>query len=218
MRGVINKIDLITHPFIVIQGFGLKVYLQALIAPKDSTFLDLIRQKVTEPLSPQHEHLNAQIHHLTTIEKGLAGIYSSLQEKYAANPVAAKFFETISEHEKDHTEMLEIIKAEVVRRKAWHSIKPVKKELIQNAEKTIEDIQNELKKETIPGINLSLEFVKKLEKIEETTVFDTLLLFFSLFQSPFFDTVCRFVPSFYDHYSYIHTMSDLLKEEDSNAA
>jgi len=216
MRGVITKIDLMTHPFIVIHGFGLKLYLQALVAPGKSTFLDLIRENLAEPVSAQHEHFYEQMHQLIDFEVNLASIYTRLKEKHSDNPIAVKFFETLEEHEEDHAEMLEIIKVEVARKEAWHTIKPVKKEFLDNANTTIEKIKNRLENEG--DLNQSLEFVKELETIEEKIVFDSLLLFFSLIQSPFFDTVCRFVPSFYDHYSYVHSMIDVLKNQDNEAA
>lgn len=211
MRGVIGKRDLIIHPFTVIKGFGIKMYAKTLFAPKGQTFLEMIRENVTEPETSLNIEIMEQLDKLISFELQIACIYSQLADMFWNNKGASQFFHTIASHENDHAEMLRIIKVEMGRQNLWNALEPIDKGLLDSINPLLSEVNAKLKDSKKVTLKKALEFVKQLESIEENVIFETLVLFFSLANSLFFENVCRFIPSFYDHYNYIKSTLPILK-------
>src|SRR3954471_21935657 len=56
MQGVVTRVQVLAHPFVVVGGFGLKVLLRALLAGRGETFLDVVsRCAEEESRSDLHE-------------------------------------------------------------------------------------------------------------------------------------------------------------------
>jgi hypothetical protein len=116
MIGAIRRRDILAHPFVTIHSFGCAVFLRALIAGRDQTFLSLLAK--TRLLRPPKVKVPEILGDCVKLELGARRIYESLAERFTAQELVRQFFETLVQQEQEHSEMLELCR-ELASREGW---------------------------------------------------------------------------------------------------
>jgi hypothetical protein len=105
MKGVICKRHVLSHPLTIIQSFGWQVFLRALTAGRDQTFLSIVTPALMCSSAPAG--VAAFIERCVALEVRAAEVYAQLSQRYGALPPVSRFFTTLSGHEQGHAELLE---------------------------------------------------------------------------------------------------------------
>lgn len=115
MLGAIRKRDVIAHPVVTIRSFGWRVFLKALVAGRNQTFLSLLVE--TRVLAEATINVPELIGRCAELERSAERIYQKLAERCADQPDAKKFLLTLSHQERGHAELLEVCRAALRRGK-----------------------------------------------------------------------------------------------------
>lgn len=211
MRGLIGKKDVLCHPFLVIQGFGWKVFLRTLRAPAGLTFLEIISEGIPNPSKPHELELSQQLDKLISFEIRCSQFYSKMSEIFRNHwGLAPDFFRNLSEQEEGHAEILRIAKVEISRHYLWNTVLPIKPGLMEKTDRMLSEVEGLLRLPEKLDIKKGLEAVERLESSEINTVFDDLL---HSIHTPFLKKIYRIVPALSDHQTYLDSLLPLLKEE-----
>lgn len=106
MKGVICRRHVIAHPLTTIQSFGWSVFIRALTAGPDRTFLSIVAPTLFE--TPPLPAVSTLIERCVGLEVRAAAIYRDLARRHKAVPPLARFFDTLSRQEQGHAELLEL--------------------------------------------------------------------------------------------------------------
>ena len=109
MFGTIRKWEVLTHPVVTIQCFGWTVFVRAVFAGREQTFLSLLSETGVfgRPLVP----FTVLIGRCIELERRAMRIYQSLALRFDQRPLAREFFEELARQEQTHAELLEICRA-----------------------------------------------------------------------------------------------------------
>jgi hypothetical protein len=104
MVGVICKWEIVRHPLVTIECFGWLVFVRAVFAGRDQTFLSLLGQAGTfgAPETPLTECINRCI----DLERRAMRIYRSLATRYEGRREMREFFDHLAAQEATHAELL----------------------------------------------------------------------------------------------------------------
>lgn len=104
MVGAICKRDILAHPFVTIHCFGWSVFVRALVAGRNQTFLALL----TEPsiARPSTGQVPALVGRCVELELGAKRIYEMLAQRFP-DPTRG-FFQAIACQEQAHAQLLEV--------------------------------------------------------------------------------------------------------------
>jgi hypothetical protein len=116
MVGAIRRRDILAHPLVTIHCFGFPLFLKALVAGRDKTFLSLVTESAVfaRPAAEVPELLERCI----KLELRAQQMYDSLAERFTDQEPVREFFETLAHQEQDHAEMLELCR-ELVSHGGW---------------------------------------------------------------------------------------------------
>ncbi len=212
MRGVIRKKDILSHPWVVIQGFGLKLFWQTLTAPNSSTFLELISEGLPKPVSEKELELTAQLDKLVSFELRCALIYSQCRERFWHFSAARHLFLNLSYQEETHAEMIRIVKVEIARKNLWDFVNPIPKEKFVKVEQVLSEIEGSLKNGGDFSLARGIAVVETLESRENDVVFEFLLHFHKAVETPFIRKLHKIIPSIADHHAYLNSALPEIKE------
>jgi len=116
MLGVIRRRDLIAHPFVTIDCFGLGLFFQALVAGRRKTFLSLLTD--TGVLKPRVVEIPALLGRCVDLESRARRIYQFLAGRFSDWERVRQFFETLAQQEQHHAELLELCR-QLASRDGW---------------------------------------------------------------------------------------------------
>lgn len=119
MLGVIRKRDVIAHPVVTIQCFGLRVFLKTLIAGKGETFLSLLMSTDVLDKAPRVE-VPETVDRCVQLELKAMSLYRRLALRFSEDVQARDFFDALSSQELQHAELLDICR-EASERTGWAS-------------------------------------------------------------------------------------------------
>ena len=109
MLGAIRKRDIVAHPLVTIECFGWRVFVRALTAGPNVTFLSLLAD--TGSLQAAKPKVPELVQRCVTLELRAKKIYETLAGRFADQPSLAKFFRTLANQEQGHAELLELCRA-----------------------------------------------------------------------------------------------------------
>ena len=174
MKGVITKKEVLKNPVIIIQGFGMRVFVNALFADEDATFLDIVNE-----CNEKKEHKDMAQMNLLEIVNQFIGyelkaqeLYSILSRNFKEYDDVSRFFRRISQHEEGHAIVLARVRREVNKGHYWKETKQIHMSEIKEFDKLIKSAEESVK----AGISLAdaLTLVEVLEGSEINVVFDNL--------------------------------------------
>ena len=116
MLGVIRRRDILAHPFVTVDCFGLGFFLQALVAGRRKTFLSLLVE--TGELQLPVVEVPELLGRCVDLESRARRIYQFLAERFDDWESVRQFFETLARQEQDHAELLELCR-QLAGRDGW---------------------------------------------------------------------------------------------------
>lgn len=212
MKGMIRARDVIAHPAVVIRGFGLKVFLRALLAPKERTFLEIISEGIPHPASPEERAITQQLDRLVLQEIHCSKIYKYFADHFLNFPDARQFFQTLSFQEEAHAEIIRVAKVEIARRKIWPQGDLIAPDILEKTDAMLARLDAGLRQTPRPTLKQALEMLEEMEATEREMVFAFLRHFHDVVQFTFIQKMHLLIPSFADHNAYLNTMLPQLKE------
>ncbi len=113
MLGSIRKRDILAHPLTTINCFGWNVFLKALVAGSNQTFLSLLTE--TGDFSTHRFEVPELLGRCVEIERTAMRIYRVLADRLKQAPAARAFLRRLSRQEQGHAELLELCREAAVR-------------------------------------------------------------------------------------------------------
>jgi hypothetical protein len=194
--GAICRQDILCHPVVTIRCFGWRVFLRALRAGQNQTFLSLLAETPAPPAS--REKVPEIVGRCIGLELRAARAYESLTRRFEQPESARRFFETLSRQERDHAELLGLCEAAAVRGEwdgkhfdPWRDAVPGLEERMREAESRVE---------SLGCLSDALRLVLELESSEINHVY---LGIVAASDSDFVKAVGAFHEAGLDHISYI---------------
>jgi hypothetical protein len=174
MEGVITRVQVLAHPVIIVESFGVRVLVRALLARQGETFLEIVRRCAEDDA---HRGM-AELDLCRTVERFmgfecLAGdLYLQLAHHLAHVPEAGAFFNTISRHEQGHATVLGRVRREISRGRLWAASRDLHFKALDEFESRLSSLVAEARQ----GADLAraLEMVQLVEGSELNVVFDAL--------------------------------------------
>ncbi|MBN1586556.1 MAG: hypothetical protein JW937_03900 [Candidatus Omnitrophica bacterium] len=171
MKGVITKRHVISHPHLVIQGFGLRVFLRALAAGSNDTFFEVIVREWAQPVDPTPDKTFV-FDQMTRLELRISHIYRILAGKFAnENKRASKFFSTLARHERGHAELIRLAKLEMLRGRLRGDLWRVEHHHLEEAGKLVRSIHAQAHQ--AHDLPQALDYVRRLENSSANLLFDS---------------------------------------------
>ena len=174
MRGVITRAQVLAHPVVIVESFGVKVLLRALFSNAQETFLEIVSRSVEEEAHQgMHEvDLARTVKRFIGFERRVGEVYRRLSLEFPGAPAVASFFTTLSLHEEGHAIFLSRVRREIRRGHLWKESKDLHLACVEAFEARLAAYEEEVRR----GVTLrrALEIVEGIEGSEVNVVFDTL--------------------------------------------
>jgi rubrerythrin len=174
MKGVITRVQVLAHPIVIVESFGVKVFLRALVAGARETFLEIVSRCAEEEAHLGMDELPfvRTVKRFIGFECRVRDVYRRLADRFSDDPQAAEFFATVSRHEEGHAIVLSRVLREIRRGHLWKESKAVHAEVVAAFEARLEACEEEVRR----GVTLAraLDIVEGVERSEINVVFDTL--------------------------------------------
>lgn len=174
MQGVITRVHVLAHPFVIVESFGLKVLVRALFADERETFLEIVSRSAEEEahLGMDEIDLARTVKRFIGFECRVGEIYRRLSEQLSGTAEAAQFFSTLSRHEEGHAIVLTRVRREIRKGRLWKQSKDLHLATVDTFEARLKAYEEEARR----GVTLAraLEIVEDIEGSEINVVFDTL--------------------------------------------
>ncbi len=145
MVGAIGKWDVVTHPWVTVRCFGWRVFLRAVFARRDRTFLSLLTD--SEVLKPAGEGVAEFVARCVELELKASRIYAALARRFADQVPVCAFFESLARQENAHAELLELAESAASRQRwdeskaaPWRDVVPRLESHMGRAEGTLGEI------------------------------------------------------------------------------
>jgi hypothetical protein len=174
MQGVITRVQVLAHPVVIVESFGVKVLVRALLADARETFLEIVSRCAEEEahLGMDQVDLVRTVKRFIGFECRVGDVYRRLSQQFSGAAEAAKFFATLSGHEQGHAIILSRVHREIRRGRLWKESKDLHFATVDAFEARLNAYEEEVRR----GITLAraLEIVEGIEASEINVVFDTL--------------------------------------------
>ncbi len=174
MRGVVTRAQVLAHPIVILESFGLKVLVRALLAGGRETFLDVVSRCAEEEARSEMDELDLArtTRRFIGFERRARDLYRQLSHQFAGVPEAAKFFAGISRQEEGHAIVLSRVRREIRRGRFWAESKDLHVESVETFDALLDGFEKEVRR----GVSLAraLEIVEDVEGSELDVVFDRL--------------------------------------------
>jgi hypothetical protein len=174
MQGVITRVQVLAHPVVIAESFGVKVLVRALLAGGRETFLEVVGRCAEEEAHRAMDELDLArtVKRFIGFECRVRDLYRLLAERFAGVPDAAEFFATLSTHEEGHALVLSRVRRELRRGRVWKDSKELHLASVTVFEAALEAHEREARRG--PTLARALELVEAIEGSELNLVFDTL--------------------------------------------
>lgn len=174
MQGVITRAQVLAHPVVIAESFGVKVLVRALLAGGRETFLEIVSRCAEEDA---HEgmaeiDLARTVKRFVGIERRVSELYGSISRRLAAAPDAAELFATLSAQEEGHAVVLARVRREIRRGHLWNRSRDLHLAGVDALEARLEAYEEEVRRGV--GLARALEIAEEIEGSEVNVVFDTL--------------------------------------------
>jgi rubrerythrin len=174
MQGVVTKVQVLAHPIVMVEGFGLKVLVRALLAGRGETFLDIVSRCAEEEARSEMEEfdLARAVNRFIGFERRARDLYRQLSLQFTGLPEASKFFVTLSRQEEGHAIVLSRVRREIRRGRLWTESKDLHLASVGALDALLAGFEEEARR----GVSLAraLEIVEGIEGSELDVVFDSL--------------------------------------------
>lgn len=174
MEGVVTRVQVLAHPIVIVEGFGLKVLVRALLAGPGETFLDVVSRCAEEEARSEMDELDLvrTVQRFIGFERRARDLYGRLAQQFSSHPEAAKFFATLSRHEEGHAIVLSRVRREIRRGRFWTDSRDLHLASVGAIDALLADFEEEVG----PGVSLgrALGIVEAIEGSEIDVVFDNL--------------------------------------------
>jgi rubrerythrin len=174
MQGVVTRMHVVTHPIVILESFGLKVLVRALLADRTETFLDIVTRCAEEEERRDMEELDLvrTTRRFIGFEQRARDLYQQLARQFADRPEAAKFFANLSRQEEGHAIVLSRVRREIRRGRLWTESKDLHLASVEAVDALLAGFEAEVRR----GVPLgrALDIVERMESSELDVVFDCL--------------------------------------------
>ncbi|HVO20392.1 MAG TPA: hypothetical protein VMU15_14120 [Anaeromyxobacter sp.] len=174
MQGVITRVQVLAHPIVIVESFGVKVLVRALFADPRETFLEIVSRCAEEEahLAMEDLRLVRTVKRFVGFECRVRDVYRRLADHFWDDAQAAGFFATLSRHEEGHAIVLSRVRREIGRGHLWKESRDVLATAVEGFEARLQACEEEVRR----GIELAraLQVVERIERSEINVVFDTL--------------------------------------------
>ncbi len=145
MVGAIDKRDILAHPWVTIRCFGWRVFVRAVLARSDQTFLSLLTD--SEVLKPAGDGVPEFVARCVELELKASRVYAALGRRFADQQPIHDFFVSLARQEEAHGELLELAETAASRerwdeRKAapWRDVVPRLERHMEQTESALDEI------------------------------------------------------------------------------
>lgn len=167
MVGAIGKREILSHPLVTIRCFGLHVFVRALLARRDQTFLAILA--TSSVLKPPPEGVAEFVGRCVELELTASRIYAAFARRFASDQPAHGFFASLAVQEEEHAELLEICRTAASQQR-WDAQQTARwMKAVPQLEKKMADV--ELSLDAITDVRQALEQVIAIESSEINDVF-----------------------------------------------
>lgn len=201
MLGVITSRDILAHPVVTIRSFGCRLFLKALFARPNETFLSVLTRAGAlgngghaRPRAGVTERFSRMIQ----LELRAKKVYTTLAETFASDATARRFFETLAAQEQEHADMLEIHRVATLQGDCRLNDDDCSNEALSRLEQEMSDAEE--RSTTIDSLEDALRLVVQLEWSEINQVFKDA---FSASHSAFVQKLLKTEEEIDAHTSYI---------------
>ena len=174
MQGVIRRAQVLAHPIVIVESFGLKVLWRALFAGSGETFLEIVSRAAEEEAHVGMDEVDLMriVKRFIGFERRLRDVYARLSAQLSAAPEVARFFSTLAGHEEGHALVLSRVRREIRKGRLWKESKDVHFATLEAFDARFAAFEEEVRR----GLTLAraLEIVDAIESSEINFVFDTL--------------------------------------------
>jgi len=174
MQGVITRVQVLAHPIVIVESFGVKVLLRALLADARETFLEIVSRCAEEEAHAGMDEvrLARTVKRFIGFECRVRDLYRGLADRFSEDRDASAFFATLARHEEGHAIVLSRVRRELGRGHLWKESKDVHAAVVDAFEARLRAHEEEVQS----GVPLAraLEIVEAIEGSEINVVFDTL--------------------------------------------
>jgi hypothetical protein len=174
MRGVITKVQVLSHPLVIVESFGVKVLVRALLADARETFLEIVTRCAEEDAHVGMDELDLvrTVERFVGFERRVEELYAGLAGRFAGDGAAVALFATLATHEEGHALVLSRVRRELRRGRLWKASRELHLADVDAFDARLAAVEAEIRR----GVSLprALELVELLEGSEINVVFDTL--------------------------------------------
>lgn len=174
MQGVITRVQVLQHPLVIVESFGVKVLVRALLANAQETFLEIVSHAAEEEAHQGQDELDLArtVKRFIGYEVRIRDLYRRLSVRLSATEDAAAFFATLSGQEEGHAIVLSRVRRELRRGHLWKRSRALHLAGEEGLEARLAAHERELR----GGVALAraLEIVEDIEGSEVNVVFDSL--------------------------------------------
>jgi hypothetical protein len=174
MQGVITRTQVLAHPIVIAESFGVRVLVRALFASARETFLEIVSRCAEEEahLGMYGFDLVRTVNRFVGFECRVRDLYQRLSQRFADTRDAAAFFRTLAGHEEGHAIVLSRVRRELRKGRAWRESKALHVAAVEGFDARLGACEEEVRR----GVTLAraLELVEAIEGSELNVVFDTL--------------------------------------------
>lgn len=174
MQGVITRAQVIAHPVVIVESFGAKVLVRALLAGGRETFLEVVSRCEEEEAHAGMEEvgLARTVKRFVGFECRVRDLYRSLAGRLSGFEGAAEFFRTLSGHEEGHAVVLSRVRRELRRGHLWKASRNLHLADVEAFDARLAAWEEEVRGGV--GLARALELVEAIEGSELNVVFDAL--------------------------------------------
>jgi rubrerythrin len=170
MFGAICKRDILAHPIVTIRCFGWRVFLKALVAGRDQTFLSLLNE--TDVLKPAGD-VSELVDRCVDLELRAKSIYETYAARFTDHIEAKRFFDSMARQEQGHAELLRVCR-EAAERQRWNDqLFAPWRDAIPTLEQQMQAMEARI--ETNVDLVRALQHVIDIESSEINHIFDAVV-------------------------------------------
>jgi len=174
MQGVITKGQVLAHPVVIVESFGVKVLLRALFANAEETFLEIVSRCDEEEAHRGMADIDLvrTVKRFILFENQVGEVYRRLSRQFPELTGATKFFTTLVSHEEGHAIVLSRVRREIRRGRLWEHSRALHLAKVEELEDKLRAYEGEVQRSV--RLARALEIVEGIEASEVNAVFDTL--------------------------------------------
>lgn len=167
MEGAICKREILAHPIVTIRSFGWKVFIRALLAGPNETFLSLLME--TGTLRPGIGELPELIRRGVQCEFRAMHVYQALAQRFQQPEPVWELFATLTRQEQGHADLLEICRGEAARTGGVVKADDSWADVLPRVEHRLKEVESSLN--SVGSLEHALRIVIQIESSEINKVF-----------------------------------------------